>query len=284
MDAVEFLNRLDRLKRHSSGGVRTPHKPLLLLLALARLKSGQEVIRYRDAEAVLPSLIRTYGPRGTRARLADPFVRLRSDGLWQLDATPDLFDGSGQGKPAAMTVADPVAGFTPDVLQLLRTVPVLIDQAAQRLLDANFPPGLHQDIATAVGLNLPGVGAGERDPRFRDAVLRAYLCECAVCHFQLRCGDGLVGLEAAHLRWHAFGGACEVNNGLALCVLHHRLLDLGTLTLTSDLRVEVSRLLSGPSARLLLELDGAPILQPLDAANRPRPENIDWHRRNVFRA
>jgi putative restriction endonuclease len=248
MDAPDFLSRLDRLRRHASGGLRAPHKPLLLLYALARWRDGQETLRYRDADAVLPALIRTYGPPGTRARVADPFVRLRSDGIWRLDAGAELMDASDQGRPGALAAANPEAGFTPEVLALLRATPGLADWAARRLLDANFPPSLHNDIAAALGLDLDNAGAVRRDARFREAVLKAYLCECAICQFQLRCGDGLVGLEAAHLHWHAFGGACEVANGLALCVLHHRLFDLGMLTLTLDLHVEVSRSVSGPSA------------------------------------
>lgn len=93
----------------------------------------------------------------------------------------------------------------------------------------------------------------------------------------------MVSLEVAHLRWHAFGGACDVGNGLALCVLRHRLLDLGVLTFTDELRVEVSRSVSGQSARQVMELDGTEIVLPPGAMDRPRAENIAWHRRNVFR-
>lgn len=283
MNATEFLSVLGNLRRHASNGVRAPHKPLLLLFALARFKAGQDSIRYQDAAAVLQPLIRTYGPAGTKARVADPIVRLRSDGIWRLEAKPSLFDASGQGRPGAMADANPEAGFSPEVLALLQTQPGLADIAARRLLDANFPVSLHEAIAAAVGLDLQGAEPARRDPRFRNAVLQAYLCECAVCRFQLRCGDGLVGLEAAHLRWHAFGGDSAVANGLSLCVLHHRLFDLGVLTLTLDGRIEVSKAISGPSARMLLDLDGAPVLAPIDPGHRPEPQNVEWHRRQVFR-
>ncbi|WP_372393843.1 hypothetical protein ABMY26_00755 (plasmid) [Azospirillum sp. HJ39] len=125
MDATEFLSILGNLQRHASNGVRAPHKPLLLLYALARLMAGNDRIRYLDAAAVLPQLTRTYGPTGTRARVADPIARLRSDGIWRLDASPTLFDASGQGRPRAMADADPEAGFTPEVLSLLHQTPGL---------------------------------------------------------------------------------------------------------------------------------------------------------------
>src|SRR5436189_6378643 len=36
----------------------------------------------------------------------------------------------------------------------------------------------------------------------------------------------------AHIRWHQAGGPDIENNGLALCVLHHKTFDLGAFTLS----------------------------------------------------
>lgn len=49
-----------------------------------------------------------------------------------------------------------------------------------------------------------------------------------------------VGLEAAHVRWHSQDGPDDPEKGLALCSLHHRLLDLGVLGLTPDRHVLVA--------------------------------------------
>ena len=88
---------------------------------------------------------------------------------------------------------------------------------------------------------------------FRAAVLEAYLAECCVCGFSLRLVDGLIGVDAAHIRWHAHGGPDEVPNGLALCALHHRLFDHGAITVREDLRVRVAPALTGGSARDLFK-------------------------------
>lgn len=98
MDDTDFLETLGSLRRHASNGVRAPHKPLLLLFALAQFKAGHDGIRYRDAAEILRPLIRTYGPAGTKARVADPIARLRSDGIWRMDASPSLFDASCKGR------------------------------------------------------------------------------------------------------------------------------------------------------------------------------------------
>jgi predicted restriction endonuclease len=47
---------------------------------------------------------------------------------------------------------------------------------------------------------------------FRAAVLEAYLAECCVCGFSLRWVDGLIAVDAAHIRWHAHGGPDNPGN------------------------------------------------------------------------
>jgi putative restriction endonuclease len=59
-----------------------------------------------------------------------------------------------------------------------------------------------------------------RDPKFKFEVLNAYGGRCCVCELQL----GLV--QAAHIIPHSHPACQEVvTNGLALCVLHHKLYD-----------------------------------------------------------
>jgi hypothetical protein len=123
---------------------------------------------------------------------------------------------------------DTPASFTPDVLASFEREPKLIDLVALHLLDRHFAPVLHEEILEAVGLEL-GIPVATRrcDMAFRAAVLEGCLAECCVGGFSLRLVDGLIGVDAAHIRWHAHGGPDEVPNGLALCALHHRLFDHG---------------------------------------------------------
>jgi putative restriction endonuclease len=94
----------------------------------------------------------------------------------------------------------------------------LIDVVALHLLGRHFTPGLQEEILEVVGLELgTPVATRRRDMAFRAAVLEAYLAECCVCGFSLRLVDGLIAVDAAHIRWHAHGGPDEVPNGLALC-------------------------------------------------------------------
>jgi putative restriction endonuclease len=100
-------------------------------------------------------------------------------------------------------------------------------------LENHFPESLHSDILSAVGLEL-GVGGSKerkRDRQFRQRVLTAYEYRCAVCGFDVRLGSVSIALDAAHIRWHQAGGPDRESNGLALCVLHHKIFDPGAFTL-----------------------------------------------------
>jgi HNH endonuclease len=170
------------------------------------------------------------------------------------------------------------------VLATFEREPELMDVVALHLLDRHFAPGLHDEVLEAVGLELgTAVASRRRDMSFRAAVLEAYLAECCVCGFSLRLVDGLIAVDAAHIRWHAHGGPDEVPNGLALCALHHRLFDHGAITVREDLRVRVARALAGSSARDLFQnLDGQPVQLPVDEQFYPSREHLRWHHAQVF--
>ena len=83
---------------------------------------------------------------------------------------------------------------------------------------------------------------------FRERVLRAYREQCSVCrlrHAEL--------LDAAHIVPDTEGGMATVNNGLALCKLHHAAFDRYILGVRPDLVVEIR-------SDILEEVDG-PMLQ-----------------------
>ena len=180
--------------------------------------------------------------------------------------------------------------------QALAAEPSLVGRLAQALLDAHFPASLHDEILDAVGLDVDAHSPGthplarrRRDPAFREAVLRAYGYRCAVCGFEARVGGALVGVDAAHVRWHQAGGVGvdAVTNGLALCALHHRLLDRGAFTLADagEPVVEVAEDAHGGEGfeRWLLAFHGRPIARPVSPEYRVAEPSVAWHRREVFR-
>jgi putative restriction endonuclease len=253
-----------RLNVWRRGGERAPHKPLLVLYALGRCARGEpRLIPFREVDERVRELLVEFGPARRSQHPELPFFHLQSDGVWEIQP----------GEPAAG------GGILPGPKR---------------------PSSLHEDIAAAVGLDLeaetvPAVAAGTaaagvaarptaRNPVFREQVMRAYEYRCAVCGFQGRLGHALVGLDAAHIKWHQAGGPDETVNGLALCALQHKLFDRGVFTLTGTLKIQVSEHANGGGIfdHLVLDFNGQEIHLPQRRNYHPEDEYVDWHAREVF--
>lgn len=268
-------------------GERAPNKPLLLLYALGRLQAeGVDRLSYAETHGPLAHLLRQFGRPRQTVHPEQPFGRLAADGLWQLELAdhPSVWTSKGDLKIGAARAIGLRGGFPPAIADQLRRDPSLLHEVAHGLLDRSFPPSLHGAITAAVGLDLqePAV-VRRRDPRFAYEVLMAYRRRCAFCGLGLRLGDALVGIDAAHIRWHAASGPSTLDNGLALCALHHRLFDQGALTLDNDHRIRLADELSGEGFAELSRLEGKPSAVPESTAARPAAAHLLWHQRQVFK-
>lgn len=288
----ELRARVAGLSVWRRGDQRALHKPLLLLYALARFREGRTRLPFTAIEDPVRQLLETFGPPRAYHHPSYPFWCLQADGLWTLDGTDGVVQRKSNSDPTVTSLreVDPIGHFPDGVEVVLRTHPALVGEVARALLDAHFPASLHDEVLDAVGLDVdaaPTVARRRRrDPAFRAAVLRAYGYRCAVCGFGARVGPALVGVDAAHVMWHQAGGPDEVPNGLALCALHHRLLDRGAFTLASagpgGAVVEVAHGGDG-FERWLLDYHGRPVARPVSAAYRVAEPPVAWHRREVFR-
>ena len=303
LNADQTIALFEGLRRAQSNGRYAPHKPLLVLLALARIQRGDaRLVPFAEVDQPLQNLLAEFGPSGAAKNRHYPYWHL-DRALWQVNGPATLVNRALGATPNLSELQqDGVqAGFAPEVDAALRSQPDLLVRVAQRVLDAYFPPTLHADIAAVVGLDLqppmpevrdsaaPTYGAGEkraRSARFREQVLLAYEHRCCVCGFDLRIGNVSAGLEAAHIQWHTAGGPDVEANGLSLCALHHKLFDLGAFTLEpDDLRIVFSRHAIAGSKGLSGELKhhGQPLLRPQSPDLLPGPEFIAWNQHNVFK-
>ncbi|KAA2250753.1 restriction endonuclease [Solihabitans fulvus] len=295
----ELLARLGRLRRAQLGDVRAPHKPLLLLWLFGRFAAtGSSATSYAELEEPVSRLINDFGPpvrsrAREQQRAAMPFVHLERD-LWLVrDAAGVELGANTPERRSWLTDRGAVGQLRPEVEQLL-AAPGTLAAAARLLLDQHFTPTLAELVCAEVGLDVAAMevaaGAGRparpRRGGFAEEVLRAYAYSCAMCGFDGALGRNPVGIEAAHVRWHSQDGPDELENAVALCALHHALLDLGVLGLTEDRRVRVSDLYVARSdaGRAVDALADRPL-------RVPRPEHrvvaegfIAWHGRQVFRA
>jgi putative restriction endonuclease len=272
----------------------------------------------------LESLLRDFGPQRQSYRPEYAFWHLESDGVWEVAADNEMTLRVLDRSPTRSELRRHHARgrFKPEVQAAFERDRGAIARVARRLLEAHFPETLHGDILSAVGLDLseedgirgrgPGDQSGEatadgtmdsfeggsddreevtlrrrpRDPAFRRRVLAAYEDRCAVCGLDLRLGPSPIGLEAAHIQWHQAGGPDEERNGLALCVLHHKVFDLGAFMVDEGLTLHVSDAVRGEAEGLghaLLRHHGVGIREPMHPEHRPAEAFLDWHREQVFK-
>ncbi|MFC0601852.1 phosphorothioated DNA-binding restriction endonuclease [Streptomyces palmae] len=287
---MDWLERAAKLRQWTRSGTRAPHKPLLFLYALGRYQLDSDgELGYSAVEEDLKRLLTEYGP-SNRSTPAYPFHHLVSDGVWEVRTR------HGAGSPGTgvreLRETGAAGRLVPELRAALRREPSLLGRMAQVLLDLNFPPSLHGELCEAVGLELEPArterlspARRQRDRRMRELVLTAYEYRCAFCGYDGRIGAVPVGLEAAHVRWWAFDGPDEVDNGLCLCSLHHKLFDKGVLGIGDDHRVLVSQRFVGgsPVARdQVISLAGRPLIGPQAGASPIAPAHRYWHADQVF--
>ncbi|MFJ4695336.1 phosphorothioated DNA-binding restriction endonuclease [Streptomyces sp. NPDC088766] len=288
---MDWLERAANLRQWSRDGARAPHKPLLLLYALGRFQAdAEDELQYTAVEADLKQLLAEYGPtRGTTP--AYPFHHLVSDEVWEVRT--DRGVGSPGTGVRELRASGATGRLAPDLRLALRREPSLLGRMARVLLDLHFPPSLHQDLCETVGLELELAETvalatperRQRDRRMREMVLTAYEYQCAFCGYDGMIGATPVGLEAAHVRWWALAGPDEVDNGLCLCSLHHKLFDKGVLGIGDGHRILVSQSFVGrsPAAREhVTGLAGRPLIGPQPGARPVAATYRSWHTSQVF--
>ncbi|MCT8160233.1 HNH endonuclease [Pseudoruegeria sp. SHC-113] len=183
----------------------------------------------------------------------------------------------------------------------------VVQSAVRSLPDAEFasivnlglPPELEQIEATRYDPQVAELAEGAqpferpvlerltrrpyRDVAFRRKVRDAYGYRCAMSGLMLRNGGGRPEVQAAHIRPVENQGSDSVRNGLALSGTLHWMFDRGLISVADDcatILVSHNKVPKDVVGRLLPS-DGR-LVRPVDSRNAPHPENLRWHRENVF--
>ncbi len=116
---------------------------------------------------------------------------------------------------------------------------------------------------------------------FRILVTDAYNRRCAISGEKT-----LPVLEAAHIKPYALSGPHFISNALLLRSDLHKLFDSGYLTITPDLRVEVSKRIKEEyqNGKEYYKFHGNQLFNlPAREKDNPAPKFIDWHNENVYK-
>ncbi|QIQ21013.1 phosphorothioated DNA-binding restriction endonuclease [Zophobihabitans entericus] len=289
MDIKQLQQAIANITIWKKGDQRAPHKPLLLLYVLSQYKQGHERLFDYGTEIQQPllELLNSFGPDRKTHYPNMPFWRLKGDGFWQLNNAENCTDPKQESKePTSNRLIEcgVQGGFDEQAYKLVINKPKQIDKLAQRILSELLPEGEQDRLANQLGFDLAEINR-ERNPKFRQTVLRAYNYQCAVCGYNLKQDCTPVGLEAAHVKWKQFGGPCEVDNGLALCSIHHSAFDMGAIGLNSGLKLLVSSGVNGNEIvdKLFWNFEGKSIFIPKEKKDWLQNKFVEWHHEQVFK-
>lgn len=143
---------------------------------------------------------------------------------------------------------------------------------SQSIFEETLSPAYGNPILSKVRL---GQGA------FRVLVTDAYSRKCSISGEKT-----LPVLEAAHIKPYADLGPHLVSNGILLRSDLHKLFDGGYLTITNDLKVEVSSRIKEEfqNGKEYYKYHGSDLLVvPNRKVDLPKETYIDWHNTNIYR-
>ena len=284
-----IIEKFDSIRPWRSGDRRAPHKPLLVLYAISKLRhDGTKLHKYAEIDEELGKLLQEFGPSQTKKGTQDPFWRLRKNDVWHATNSENITeDGSGNVKKSELLEYNVSGGFLQDIIDQFQNDSTLYVEITQMMLDKAFPDSIHSEVLQAVDIEFPPqvFETRSRSSNFRNSVLRAYEYRCAVCGFDVKLGTTPLALEASHIKWKSYSGPDKVINGICLCVMHHKLFDLGAFTLSKDLHMLVSDEAHGTKGfnEWLKDFHGDKITRPNKQIYLPDLEYIGWHVREVFK-
>lgn len=296
-----FFSWYSNINKNKFGNSYSPHKPITILFALSKVLKNERWINYVLERDKLEETIAAVSK--TSPDCLQPLWRLRNDSktfpFWVV--TPNNFEPNKSGDISVSQAKELQlqAGFSDEIYSWLRsdsgTVQILIDY----ILEDNFPETLTDELLRNLGveevvLNVVDpekvstvITRIKRDPLFPKKVMQAYDFRCCFCHLKLYLNQKPFPMEAAHIKWKARGGECTESNGLSLCPTHHYTFDKGVWSVDTSLNIILNEnaVFDAQTDKFFLQFNGKPIHSNLmDKRFLPMEENLEWHRKNIFRS
>ena len=135
MDRELILRKFESLRMWQSGGVRAPHKPLLVLCAIGKLLRGEgRLIPYSEVDEILGNLLKQFGHERSKTGTHFPFWRLQNDGIWEIpDADRVRQTVGGDAVKGDLVRYNVSGGFTEEIARQLQNDPSLASEIVQKI-------------------------------------------------------------------------------------------------------------------------------------------------------
>ncbi|MFC6861281.1 HNH endonuclease [Zunongwangia atlantica] len=310
-----------KLKRGVSKHLgKAPHKPVMLLGVIRGIKQ-KEIMDNRIF--ITPELLLNFRKIWSHLvdtehieNLTLPFFHLRSEPFWQLVARPGMEPGITRSgsiksfKNLRETVA--YAQIDPELFLLLQ------EPETSRILEEQL---LHQYFYTTRTnyftqynsieesqleyqiLNSSGTVYRERllqlrktidESRYQEelfirgglfkrSIPKIYNHRCCISGMRIMATPNIQMIDACHIHPFSLSNDDTVPNGIALSPTLHRAFDRGLISITSDYKVKVSKLVNDKASKFTLsQFENQSIYLPEKEKWYPAMESLTWHQEQVF--
>lgn len=125
-----------------------------------------------------------------------------------------------------------------------------------------------------------------RGGAFKRDVPKYYGYTCCISRLKIDATFSVSMIDACHIKPFAKSYNDTITNGIALCPNLHRAFDRGMIAINEEYKVIISEHFTEgnePSVYSIRQLAGTSILLPDEPRLRPLPENLTWHRVNIFK-
>jgi putative restriction endonuclease len=245
-------------------------------------------------------------PVGSKTSMAYPFPRLKTEGFWWLIPNPGYEHRIDMEFSSMTRLREVCAGAKMDeALFQLMCNPETREQLRAVLIHGYFAPEIRATLLDQGRVNYEAYEYGKklladpdkeyderekkskaRDQGFRKVIVVLYDHRFALCGIRMMTPEGHTVVEAAHIKpWH-ISNDDKPTNGMALCRLCHWYFDEGLMSVGNGYEVLVSRRVQVEQnlPGHILTLRDRLIFTPSENIYRPAQENLDWHRKEYFRA
>lgn len=295
----DLENWYQKLRKFKKDGVFSPHKIITILYALSSIYKNKRFISYKLESEKIEEIISEITHKNSNCLY--PLKRLTSDNLnievWKTVPFNLPLNQSGDISKKDALELDLQAGFSDEIFNFLNSNKSTLQKFIFDIIDDNFPETLHDYLIQAFDLENINVSIisneirqvivnkHARDPKFPQKILALYDQRCAFCGLKIYYHSKPVSIEAAHIKWNAYGGECLENNGIALCPTHHLTLDKGIWAINHNYEIILSpnAIIDEKTDILFKPFAGKSILRTIiNKELKPHELNISWHLKNIF--
>ena len=146
------------------------------------------------------------------------------------------------------------------------------EEVSETVLEADADPDLTEETEEVE------VTRKARSSAFARKVKEEYDYSCAVCGSSRKSPEGVPEVEAAHIYPKEEGGRDNIQNGMALCRLHHWAFDHGWFTVTDELKVKVQETDEIETPDVIKDISGNLLNTPEADKNKPHQVYLRGHR------